>query len=83
MRNMDNEQRKEIEMLVYKIMTDATSSDCARCILEHMKKRRTFMDDVIDDVMCASAWNDEGYYNNDDIRLAIGRVFMERLNNQT
>lgn len=82
MRNMDNEQRKEIEMLVYKIMTDTTSSDYARYILEHMKKRRTFMDDVIDDVMCASAWNDEGYYNDDDIRLAIGRVFMERLNIQ-
>ena len=83
MRNMDNEQRKEIEMLVYKIVTDATSSDYARYILEHMKKRRTSLDDAIDDVMCASAWNDEGYYNNDDIRLAIGRVFMERLNIQT
>lgn len=79
MREMNNEQRKEIEMLTYKIMAGTTSSDYARYILEHTKKRKTFLDDVIDDVMCASAWNDEGYYNDDDIRLAIGRIFMERL----
>lgn len=79
MREMNNEQRKEIEMSTYKIMAGATSSDYARHILEHTKKRKTFLDDVIDDVMCASAWNDEGYYNDDDIRLAIGRIFTERL----
>ena len=37
------------------------------------------MDDVIDDVMTSSAWDDEGYYNDDDIRLAIGRTLMARL----
>lgn len=79
MREMNNQQRKEIEMLTYKIMAGATSSDYARYILEHTKKRKTFLDDVIEDVMCASAWDDEGYYNDDDIRLAIGRIFMERL----
>ena len=79
MREINNEQRKEIEMLTYKIMAGATSGDYARYILEHTKKRKTFLDDVIDDVMCASSWNDEGYYNDDDIRLAIGRIFMERL----
>ena len=81
MRKMTNEQRKEIEMMVYKIMMGATSSDYARYILEHENEEteNTFIDDVIDDVMCASAWEDEGYYNDDDIRLAIGRIFMERL----
>ena len=79
MRKMNEKQRKELEMLVYEIMVGATSSDYARYILEHTKKRRTFMDDVIDDILCASAWEDEGYYSDDDIRLAVGRIFLERL----
>ena len=35
-----------------------------------------FFDAVIGDVELASAWQDEGYYNNDDIRLAIGRALL-------
>ena len=38
------------------------------------------MEDVINDVLEASAWEEEGYYNEDDIRLAIGRVLAHRLN---
>ena len=79
MRKMNEVQKKEIKMLINKIMIDAVSSDYASYILEHTKKRKTFVDDVIEDVMCASAWEEEGYYNDDDIRLAIGRVLMERL----
>lgn len=81
MRNMNKEQRKEVEVLVHKIMRSAVSSDYARYILEHENEEteNTFMDDVIDDVMCSSAWDDEGYYNDDDIRLAIGRVLIDRL----
>lgn len=83
MKKMNNEQRKEIEILINQIMTNAISSDYVRHILEHEnEKGKTFIDDVIDDVMCASAWEDEGYYNEDDIRLAIGRVFEERLDIQ-
>lgn len=83
MKKMNNEQRKEIEMQISRIMTNAISSDYVRHILEHEnKKGKTFIDDVIDDVMCTSAWEDEGYYNEDDIRLAIGRVLEERLNIQ-
>lgn len=36
------------------------------------------MEDVIQNVMETSAWEDEGYYNDDDIRLAIGRELMAR-----
>lgn len=79
MRKINEVQKKEIKMLINKIMTSAVSSDYASYILEHTKKRKTFVDDVIEDVMCASAWEEEGYYNEDDIRLSIGRVLMERL----
>lgn len=76
---MSKEEKKVIETEIRMVMQNAVSSDYARYILEHKKKRRTFMDDVIDDVLCSSAWEDEGYYNDDDIRLAIGRVMMDRL----
>lgn len=81
MRKMNNEQRKEIEMLVYKIMMGATSSEYARHILEKEDgwTEISIMQDIIENVMETSAWNDEGYYSEDDIRLAIGRVLMERL----
>ena len=76
---MNNEDKRIIENEIRMIMQKATSSDYARYILDHKKKRRTFMDDVIDDVMCSSAWEDEAYYNDYDIGLAIGRVLMCRL----
>lgn len=81
MREMNKEQRKEIEMNVYMIMMHCASSEYARCILEQEdnETEQTFMDAVIEDVMCSSAWNDEGYYNDDDIRLAIGRELTARL----
>ena len=37
-----------------------------------------FFSAVIQNVEETSAWQDEGYYTDDDIRLAIGRVIMER-----
>ena len=87
MREMTKEQRKEIETNIYMIMMNCTSSEYANRILEDKGKdvegyKNTFMDDVIEDVMCASAWDDEGYYNDDDIRLAIGRIFLERLGHE-
>ena len=81
MREMNKEQRKEIEINVYMIMMKAASSEYARYILEQEdhETEETFMDAVIRDVMESSAWDDEGYYNDDDIRLSIGRVLIDRL----
>ena len=81
MRKMSKEDRKIIENEITQMMQNAVSSDYARYILESKgyDDDRHFMDAVIDDVMDSSAWHDEGYYNDDDIRLAIGRVMMERM----
>lgn len=81
MRNMNKEEKKIIENEIRMIMQNAVSSEYVRYILEHENEEteRTFVEDVIEDVMCASAWGDEGYYNDDDIRLSIGRIFMERM----
>ena len=81
MRKVNKEEKKIIENKIRMIIQSAVSSEYARYILEHENEEteNTFMDDVIEDVMCASAWDEEGYYNNDDIRLSIGRVLIDRL----
>lgn len=86
MRKMKKEEKKLIEIEISQVMRNAVGSDYARYILEERERDEeynyignTFMDDVIEDVMHSSAWDDEGYYNDDDIRLAIGRVLMDRL----
>lgn len=81
MRTMSKEEKKIIENEIRMIMQNAVSSEYARYILEHENEETesTFIDDVIEDVMCASAWDEEGYYNDDDIRLSIGRILMERM----
>lgn len=81
MREMCAEDRKDIERKITDTMLHAVSSDYVRYILEEKDgwSGNTFMEDVIDDVMCSSAWDEEGYYNFDDIRLSIGRILMERL----
>ena len=81
MRKMEKEEKKILEIEIEQIMRNAASSDYARYIMKSRVEwdERTFMEAVIDDVMETSAWDDEGYYNDDDIRLAIGRVLIERL----
>lgn len=81
MRKMKKEEKKLIEIEITQVMRSAVGSDYARYILDDKGEdgETTIMEEVIDDVMCASAWEDEGFYNDDDIRLAIGRVLMDRL----
>lgn len=81
MRTMTVEERKQIEYEVTEIMRSATSSEYARYILEQEDEvtENTLMEDIIQNVLDTSAWEDEGYYNEDDIRLAIGRELMAKL----
>jgi hypothetical protein len=37
------------------------------------------MDAVMNDIKTASDWENSGHYNDDDVRLAIGRVLAKRL----
>lgn len=81
MRKMTAKERKIIEGEIRSILARAVSWEYERYIREHHNEEfeNSFMDDVIEDVMCSSAWDDEGYYNDDDIRLAIGRELIRRL----
>ena len=80
-RTMTKEERKEIECLIYQIFIEAVTSDYAIDMLESEDEctENTLMEDIIQNVLCTSAWEDEGYYNEDDVRLAIGRELMGRL----
>lgn len=78
---MDKEYRKNIEGNAIVMLEMAIGKDYAKSILEHENEvtGKTFMDDVIEDIMVASAWKDEGICYIDDIRFAIGRILMERM----
>ena len=39
----------------------------------------TLMDAVMEDIKTSSDWEENGHYNDDDVRLAIGRVMMKQL----
>lgn len=86
MRKLSKEEKRCLEDVITMIMSCAVSGDYARHILNHAVKDEngelignTFMDDVIEDVMCASAWEEDGCYNDNDICFSIGRILMERL----
>lgn len=86
MRKMNSQERKWLEGCIREIMILCVSSEYTNRILDHVELGednepigKTFLEDVIQDVMKSSAWEEEGYYNEDDIRLAIGRAFMDRL----
>ena len=81
MRIMNEAERKQIEIEVEKIIRMAVSDDYSSYIFNQRDGvyKETFIDAVIRDVMESSAWEDEGYYNEDDIRLSIGRIFIERM----
>ena len=78
---MTKEEKKLIELEITTRLQYAVGSDYARYILKDKGEdgESTFIEDVIDDVLCASAWEDEGFYSDGDICLAIGRVLMDRL----
>ena len=81
MRKMNKEERKQIEYEVTNLLRNAVTDEYARYILEQEDDTtgNTLMEDIIQNVMETSAWEDEGYYNEDDIRLGIGRELMTRL----
>lgn len=56
------------------ILSSAVGTDYSHYLLYDGE----FFDAVKQNVEETSAWSDEGYYTDDDIRLAIGRVIMDK-----
>lgn len=76
MRTMTKNERAHIEYVIKIIFSNAVSDEYVRILLEF----DNIMEDIIDDVLTSSDWEDKGEYNVDDIRLAIGRTLMAKLN---
>lgn len=68
----------DVEFLpdAYRLLSLSTGREYAFYILGD----EDFYDEIKTNVEETSAWHDEGYYTDDDIRLAIGRCIMHRLN---
>lgn len=75
---MGNDNRLPISDFLHDlkgVLLLAVSSDYADRIIENFE----FFRFVYEDVEASSGWFDEGYYNEDDIRLAIGRFLCKKL----
>ena len=57
------------------VLAQSVGSDYAH----YLAHKDGFAFDVKRNVEETSAWSEEGYYNDDDIRLAIGRILMDYL----
>lgn len=57
------------------VLIQAVSSDYVDRIIENFE----FFRFVYEDVEATSGWCDDGHYNEDDIRLAIGRFLCDKL----
>lgn len=66
--------RKILINEVNNVLSQSTSSEYSMVIANNDE----FINAVQEDVEITSAWEDEGSYNEDDIRLAIGRVIMDK-----
>lgn len=60
----------------YRILSLSTGREYAFYILGD----EGFYDEIKRNVEETSSWHEEGYYTDDDIRLAIGRYIMSLLN---
>lgn len=78
---MNEKEMKEIRFRIVEIVSFATGTEYARQILGHKREEddTTFIEDVVNDVISSSGLCDGRHYNDDDIRLAIGRVLTKRM----
>lgn len=73
MHNPSEDFIRDIQADTQTLLSDAASDEYARPIMEHIYR------DVADDVLECSAYKEEGEYNIDDVKLAIGRILMDKL----
>jgi len=65
---------------IERILRNAVGADYMKLILEHETENgNTICDIIAEDVKTSSAWASNQQYNDDDIRLAIGRVLLRCL----
>ena len=73
--------RKEFRGQVERLLSKSISTDYVCEILDMIVGYETVYEQIKKDVEETSAWEDEEHYNEDDIKLAIGRAFIDCLTN--
>ena len=63
----------DVETQLRNTLKNAISDDYLEEVIVGLK------DEVIDDVKETSAYGDNGCWNNDDIKLALGRVLLNKI----
>ena len=74
-------ERDEIESVIYEILGRAVSREYIEDLLlvKSEETHTTLLDDIIQNVLETSAWEEEDSYTDSDVRLAIGRELLSRL----
>ena len=82
MKEMTKEEKEKIESEITKILQNAVSNKYTKNILELKDDTtgNTLMDDIIKNIIQTAAWSYEKYYNDIDLKLAIGKELLTRLN---
>ena len=81
MRGMSKEMRKCVEAEIRVILAESVTYEYAEHILSsEFEDGQSVMDEIIQNIMETSAWEDTGFYSEDDARLAIGRTIMMKMN---
>lgn len=68
-----DELTEDVETFLFDNLSEAISDEYLEAIVEKLKPG------VIDDVIDSSGFETEGIWNEDDIKLALGRVLVEKL----
>ena len=79
--DMSKKKRETLSSEILEIMKAAVSDEYARKILEYKTEETdlSLREKIVENVMETSSYLDDGYYNEDDVRLSIGRELMEIL----
>lgn len=76
MKTMIGGDRKVIEETIVELLASSVGFE----YVERILAAGNLVEDIIQDVIETSAWEFEGSYNDDDVRRAIGRMLLSRLN---
>lgn len=82
MKEMTKEEKEKIESEITEILQNAVSNKYTKNILELKDDTtgNTLMDDIVKNIVQTAAWSYEKYYNDIDLKLAIGKELLTRLN---
>jgi hypothetical protein len=78
---LERDREEHSSSRVFRMLTSTVDDECARRILDSENEDgETFIDRAMEDFLGASDFQEKGRWNDDDIRLSIGRILKERLN---